>query len=99
MKMKLVNRGTEGEIIMEGRLDTITSPDAQKLLQEAAARFDKLVLNMEKLEYISSAGLRVLKIVHMDMRKKNGEFVLKNVNKLVMEVFEMSGYAGLLKFE
>jgi anti-anti-sigma factor len=50
------------------------------------------------LDYISSAGLRVIKVIHMGMKKKDGELVLTNVQKMVMEVFEMVGFAGLLKF-
>ena len=60
-------------------------------------RFDKLTLNMEKLQYISSAGLRVLKKTYMAAVKKNGVLELSHVNKLVMEVLEMTGFAGLLK--
>ena len=62
-------------------------------------RFDRVVLNLQQLDYISSAGLRVIKIIHMGMKKKDGELVLINVQKMVMEVFEMVGFAGLLKFE
>ena len=62
-------------------------------------RFDTIVLNMEQLDYISSAGLRVIKIIHMGMKKKNGELILTKVQKMVMEVFEMVGFAGLLRFE
>lgn len=99
MTIKLVNRGTEGELLIEGRLDTTTSPDAEEIFNEVSGRFDKVVLNFAELEYVSSAGLRVLKRLHMAMRKKGGELALKNVNKMVMEVFEMTGFAGLLKFE
>jgi anti-sigma B factor antagonist len=53
---------------------------------------------MAQLEYISSAGLRVLKLLYMALRKKDGELEIKNANKLVMEVFEMTGFAGLLTF-
>ncbi|MCQ2561340.1 MAG: STAS domain-containing protein [Clostridia bacterium] len=99
MTIKLVNRGTEGELLIEGRLDTTTSPEAEEIFNEVSGRFDKVVLNFAELEYVSSAGLRVLKRLHMAMRKKGGEMALKNVNKMVMEVFEMTGFAGLLKFE
>ena len=54
---------------------------------------------MAQLEYISSAGLRALKRLHMEMKKKGGSLVLTNVRKMVMEVFEMTGFAGLLMFE
>lgn len=98
MNIKLVNRGAEGELLLEGRLDAVTSQDAEAVLLQMAERFEKLVLNMENLQYISSAGLRVLKKTYMAMTKKSGTLEMKNVNKLVMEVFEMTGFAGLLKF-
>ncbi len=99
MKMKLINRQNEGEILIEGRLDSNSASEAEKIILETTEKFDKLILNMEKLEYISSAGLRVLKKTHMAMNKKEGTLLLKNVNSMVMEVFEMTGFAGLLHFE
>ena len=99
MDIKLINRGTEGELILIGRLDANSAPEAEEIFKEMIERFDTIVLNMEQLDYISSAGLRVIKIIHMGMKKKNGELVLTKVQKMVMEVFEMVGFAGLLKFE
>lgn len=99
MTIKLVNRGTEGELLLEGRLDSTSSEETGEIFQQMSERFDRVVLNMAKLEYVSSAGLRVIKLLHMTMRRKDGELVLKNVNRMVMEVFEMTGFAGLLKFE
>ena len=99
MTIKLVNRETEGELLLEGRLDSTTSPEAGEIFQQMAERFDRVILNMSGLEYVSSAGLRIIKLLHMAMRKKNGELVVTNVNRMVMEVFEMTGFAGLLKFE
>ena len=99
MKMKLVNRQNEGEILIEGRLDSNSAPEAETIILDTVEKFDKLILNFAQLEYISSAGLRVLKKTHMAMKKKNGELSLKNVNEMVMEVFEMTGFAGLLHFE
>lgn len=98
MNVKLINRGEEGELLLEGRLDSVTSPEADELFLQMAERFDKVILNMEQLEYVSSAGLRVLKRLHMAMRKKEGSLELKSVNKMVMEVFEMTGFSGLLNF-
>jgi len=98
MTIKLVNRGTEGELLLEGRLDTNTAPEAEEVFEQMIERFDTVILNLQNLEYISSAGLRVLKRLHMGMRKKGGELCLKNTNKMVMEVFEMTGFAGLLRF-
>ena len=99
MNIKLINRGQEGELVLEGRLDTLTAPEAEEVFNQTAERFDKVILNMRDLEYVSSAGLRTLKRLHMAMKKKNGSQVLTNVRKMVMEVFEMTGFAGLLKFE
>ena len=99
MNIKLINRGTEGELLLEGRLDSVTAPEAEVVFHQVAERFDKIVLNLAQLEYISSAGLRTLKRLHMAMKKKGGSLVLTNVRKMVMEVFEMTGFAGLLTFE
>ena len=99
MNIKLINRGQEGELVLEGRLDTLTAPEAEEVFNQMAERFKKIVLNLAGVEYVSSAGLRTLKRLHMAMKKKNGSLVLTNVRKMVMEVFEMTGFAGLLNFE
>ena len=98
MNMKLINHGERGELMIEGRLDTNTTPEAEEVFQQMVERFEVLSLDMEKLEYVSSAGLRALKRLHVGMAKKGGSLELKNVNKMVMEVFEMTGFAGILKF-
>lgn len=99
MDIKLVSRENEGELILIGRLDANSAPEAEEIFKQVMERFDRVVLNLDQLEYISSAGLRVIKILHMGMKKKDGELVLINVKKMVMEVFEMIGFAGLLTFE
>ena len=98
LDMKLVNRGTEGEILMYGKLDTQTAEEAERYFNEASDRFDHLILNMEELIYVSSAGLRILKKTHIKMNKKGGVLSLRNVNDNIMEVFEITGFAGLLNF-
>lgn len=97
MTIKLINRGTEGELLLEGRLDAVTAPEVEEIFLQMTERFDKIILNMEQLQYISSAGLRVLKKTYMASVKKNGELELSHVNKMVMEVLEMTGFSGLLK--
>lgn len=97
MMIKLINRDTEGELLLEGRLDATTSPEAEDLILQVVQRFDKLTLNMNQLQYISSAGLRVLKKTYMAMAKKNGTMELSHVNKMVMEVLEMTGFSGLFR--
>ena len=98
LNIDLINRGTQGELVLTGRLDTVTSVEAEKVFDEMTERFEELILDMKQLDYISSAGLRILKRTYMAMRRKGGALKLKNVNKLVMEVFEVTGFAGLLQF-
>lgn len=97
MTIKLIQRESEGELLLEGRLDATTAPEAEEIFLQMTQRFEKLTLNMDQLRYISSAGLRVLKKTYMAMVKKGGELELSHVNKLVMEVLEMTGFSGLLK--
>ncbi len=97
MDMKLVNHGDNGELFIVGRLDSNSTPEAEEVFNQLAERFQSLTLNLEKLDYISSSGLRALKRLHVSMAKKGGSLELKNVNKMVMEVLEMTGFAGLLK--
>lgn len=98
LNLDLINRGTEGELVLVGRLDSITCEEAGKVFDDLTERFDDLILNMKDLDYISSAGLRLIKRAYMAMRRKGGSLKLKNVNKMVMEVFEVTGFAGLLQF-
>lgn len=98
MTIRLVNRGTQGELIVEGRLDSVTSPEADEIFRQTAERFDTVILNIADMEYVSSAGLRVLKQLHIFMKKKNGTLLFKNPTKSVMDVFEMTGFVGLFTF-
>lgn len=99
MNIKLLNKGTGAEVLLEGRLDANSSREAEGIFREIAGKYDSLTLNLGGLTYISSAGLRIIKIVHMIMFKKSGNLTLKNVSPAVMEVFEITGFAGLLHFE
>lgn len=99
MNVKLINRGDEGELVLQGRLDSVTSIEVEHIFNDVSDRFSRIVLNMEGMDYVSSAGLRILKNLHIKMRKREGELILRNVNRMVMEVFEMTGFAGLLRIE
>ena len=98
LNMKLINRDAEGELQMIGRLDTTNAADAETNMVGVVNRFDTLILDMAQLEYVSSAGLRALKRVHVAMRRKGGTLMVKNVTKPVMEVFEITGFAGMITF-
>ncbi|MCQ2429721.1 MAG: STAS domain-containing protein [Clostridia bacterium] len=99
MTVKLISRDTRGELLIEGRLDSVTAPEAEQIFRDVAARFETVVLNMEAMTYISSAGLRVLRQLHMIMKKKGGELILRGMNRMVTEVFEMTGLICLFTIE
>ena len=91
---KKVN-GNALEIALEGRLDTMTAPELEAELNQSLGSVDSLTLDFSKLEYISSAGLRVLLSAHKAMSAKGGMKVT-NVNEIVQEVFEVTGFADIL---
>ena len=72
--------------------------EVENLLIGVAAQYDNLLLDMGKLEYVSSAGLRAFKHVYMDLRRKGGVLKARNASKSVMEVLELTGFTRLFKF-
>lgn len=89
----------EAVITLEGRLDTTTAPALDKVITEEISGVSRLVLELKELEYISSAGLRVLLSAHKKMNQSGGTMTLKNVCENVMEVFDMTGFADILTIE
>ncbi|MBR3312170.1 MAG: STAS domain-containing protein [Solobacterium sp.] len=83
---------------LEGRLDTNTSPEMEKELNSALNGIGELVLDFAKLEYISSAGLRVLLSAQKTMNKQ-GTMKITNVNETIMEIFEVTGFSDILTIE
>ena len=83
---------------LEGRLDTVTAPELEAALQEGIAGVGELTLDLEKLEYVSSAGLRVLLSTQKAMAKQ-GEMKLINVSEPIMEIFEITGFSEILSIE
>ena len=98
MNISKTLNGTALNIALEGRLDTITAPDLEKELKDALNGVTELTLDFEKLDYISSAGLRVLLSAHKTMMKQGGMKVI-HVNEMVMEVFEVTGFVDILTIE
>lgn len=98
MNINKNQNGTALEIALEGRLDTMTAPELEVELNNSLQNADSLVLDFGKLEYISSAGLRVLLSAHKAMSNKGGMKVT-NVNEIVREVFEVTGFADILTIE
>lgn len=85
-------------VALEGRLDTTTAPELERELLGSLEGVTSLVLDFEKLEYISSAGLRVL-LAAQKIMLKQGEMKVIHVNDVVMEVFEVTGFTDTLTIE
>ena len=98
MTMEMKKNAAETVIRIVGRLDTITAPNLDKTINEELGDTKHLVLDMKGLEYISSAGLRVLLGAQKKMQKI-GSMKVINVCEEVMEVFEMTGFADILVIE
>ena len=95
-----IEKITEGAILTVrpgGRMDTITAPEVDKALKDVPEAITSLVLDMEKVEYISSSGLRVLLAAKKNYPGK--DYKLINVHPDVMTILEMTGFTGLLKIE
>ena len=99
--MNIIKNFNENEltIVIEGRIDTITSEDLKKEIDEEINNIDSLTLDFEKVKYISSAGLRVLISTQKKLKAANKHFVIKNVDDEINEIFRMSGFNKLLAIE
>lgn len=98
MNIQKTVSGTTLTVALEGRLDTTTAPKPEEELRSSVDGITRLVFDVEKLEYISSAGLRVL-LAMQKLMNQQGEMVLQNVNEAVMEVFEVTGFSDILRIE
>lgn len=98
MDVITMNEGKNYTLKVQGRVDTITAPDLEKAIASIMEDADKIVLDLEKLEYVSSSGLRVLLSTHKMMMAKGG-LTITNVNKSVMEVFDITGFSSALTIE
>lgn len=94
---KTIN-GNELIIALEGRLDTVTAPELEAELNQSIGGVEKLVFDFAFLDYLSSAGLRVLLSAQKIMNKQ-GEMIVKNVNETISEIFEVTGFCDVLTIE
>ena len=98
MKIDQNKNGNELNIALEGRLDTTTAPELDAALRASLDGVTALKLDFAGLEYISSAGLRVLLSAQKIMNKQ-GEMKLANVSDQIMEIFEVTGFSDILTIE
>ena len=86
-------------LTIEGRVDTITSQELENEINNESGNFNSLIMDFTDLEYISSAGLRVLIATQKKLKTDDIPMVIKNVNETVGEIFRMSGFDKILKIE
>ena len=87
--------GTHLDMALAGRLDTTTAPQLEAELKQSIANVTELVLDFSGLEYLSSAGLRVLLSAQKVMNRQ-GTMTIRNVNETIMEIFEVTGFVDIL---
>lgn len=95
MTINKIPDGTTLTLEIIGRLDTVTAPQLEEEISATAGDITTLVLDFTQLEYISSAGLRILLKTHKAMAKK-GKMIIKNANESIREVFELTGFMDFL---
>ena len=98
LKISVSNDGAEYTFTLEGRLDTITAPDLEAKINEVVGDASKLILDLGNLEYISSAGLRVILGATQAMEGK-GDMIVRNPSQAVREVFDLTGFSHLFNIE
>ena len=98
MTIDMKQNGTELTITLTGRLDTTTAPQLEGEMKPALNGVEALILDFAGLDYLSSAGLRVLLAAQKQMNKQ-GSMVVRNVNETISEIFDVTGFCDILTIE
>ena len=98
MKITKQLNNKELVLLLEGELNSVTAPEFETVIKNDLDNVEKLVIDCDKLSYLSSAGLRVL-LVAQKIMSKNGKMTIRKVNKDVMEIFALTGFSAVLDFE
>ena len=98
LNIETKRNASELTVALSGRLDTNTAPELEAALKTALEGVEELTFDFEKLDYISSAGLRVLLATQKTMNRQ-GSMKVKNSNEIIMEIFEVTGFADILTIE
>ena len=99
MEVKFNKQDSNLTVVISGNIDTVTAPELDAKLQENIAGVKDLVLDFAAVDYISSAGLRVILMANQQLEDADGNMTVKNVNEDVRDVFEMTGFDSLLNLE
>ena len=98
LNIETKRNASELTVALSGRLDTNTAPELEAALKTALEGVEELTFDFERLDYISSAGLRVLLATQKTMNRQ-GSMKVKNANEIIMEIFEVTGFADILTIE
>lgn len=98
--LNIIKNAADGRTVvsLEGRLDTVTAPELETAMKDTLTEAESLTLDFEKLEYVSSAGLRVILSIQKAMAEKGGLKVV-NVNEIIKEIFDVTGFSEILTIE
>ena len=99
MEIFKMSEGKTMIIKVSGRVDTTTAPELEKTIKNSIEGETELILDFENLDYISSAGLRVVLAAQKSMNQQGGKMKVTNVNEIVAEVFDITGFADILNIE
>ena len=99
--MDITSSKNENTLVLtiNGNIDTVTAPQLEQYLQENLDNVTELIFDFSVVDYISRAGLRVMMMANQSMEECDGSLTVRNVNDMVMKVFEMTGFDSLFTFE
>lgn len=98
MNIEKIEDGAQLTIVLTGRLDTLTAPELDAELSTCYDGVQTLIFDFAALDYLSSAGLRVL-LAAQKIMAKQGEMIVRNANETIMEIFEVTGFCDILTIE
>ena len=98
-----VNFVSDGNVLTirpEGHMDAVTSPELDKRIHKTLTNeFTTVILDLEKVEYVSSAGLRVILALEEDLEERNASLKVTNINEMVMDIFDLAGFTDFLDMD
>ena len=100
MEVKILEQNDQKVVVIEGRVDTVTASDMEMKVRPIWAKpAIKLVFDCEKLEYLSSSGLRIILSAHKQVTAKGGKFIMRNLTREVRSVIDLTGFSRILTIE
>lgn len=99
LNMNAEKSETQLTLYLEGRLDTTTAPDLEREINAQPDTVQAIILDFGNLRYLSSAGLRIILSTYKMMAGRKGRLIIRNVNPLIMEVFDATGFTDVLTIE